>query len=205
MAEKPRQNVEDWLNPEKQLTAKLESGLSEIKAPQILLVIIESEHYSAVQNGLLGLLQKRFQSGVFVSVNKALAQLVENETELQKMKNIAFIDLVSEGAGTEKLEAKNAVYLESPQNLLELAVQVEQRLQSLPAERFVVVDSVSTLLLYNKPDTLEKFVHTLAGKIRAKNAVGIFLTVRLRENKDILQVLSQFCDHTIEIEDLKIR
>jgi len=88
---------------------------------------------------------------------------------------------------------------------MELTVQIEQGLQNNSKEQFVVLDSLSTLLLYNKADSVEKFVHTLAGKIRQKKAMGLFLMVRLKENEDIIRLLSQFCDHTIEIEDKPIR
>ncbi|MBU0636364.1 hypothetical protein KKE06_05035 [Candidatus Micrarchaeota archaeon] len=201
-----KESLESLLDPEKRVEVKLESALSEIKKPNVVLVVIESDHYSAIQTGLLDFLKKRSDNGVFVSVNKALVNLFDSPQKVLEDQKTVFVDLVSETAGTEKLSGENVHYLESPKNLLELTMQIEQALEKNPKnQQFLILDSLSTLLLYNKPEPLEKFVHQLVGKIRGLQALGIFLMVRLKENQDTIRVISQFCDHTIEITENESR
>lgn len=200
MPVKKKDSIEELLDPERRVQAQLESRLTETKSPTVLLVVINSEHYSAVQTAVLRFLsQKR---GVFVSVNKPLENLFGTPETIGQQKNLVFVDMISESAGVQRVEASNARYLESPQNLLEAAVLVEKELRAMPAqERFAVFDSLSTLLLYNKAEAVERFVHNLAGKIRNLQTVGILLMVQLKENRDTIRVISQFCDQTVEITE----
>lgn len=203
--EKRKDSWEELLDPEKRVEIKLESALKRITENRIIQVVIKSDHYSAVQTGLLEFLKKKFGKGVFVSANKALVNLFDSKEQPEKESSIVFVDMISESAGTEKPIGKNLHYLESPQNLMELNELAEKTLSEMSGPKFLLLDSLSTLLLYNKPETVEKFVHTLAGKIRNLDALGIFLTVQLKENEDAIRVISQFCDHTIEIDETQSR
>jgi archaellum biogenesis ATPase FlaH len=85
---------------------------------------------------------------------------------------------------------------------LEATVLAEKELKTMPLDnRVAVFDSVSTLLLYNKAESVERFVHNLAGKIRNLQTIAILLMVHLEEEKDTIRVISQFCDKTIEISE----
>ncbi len=193
-------SLEEYLDPQKRIQAKLESALKIIKAPNVVLLLIDSEHYNAVQASLLQFLKQK--RGVFVSVNKPLGNLLETPESVVKLTNLVFVDMVSESSGVQPLNAGNARYLEGPQNLLELAVLTEKELKGMPLDgRFAVFDSLSTLLLYNKSEAVERFVHNLAGKIRNLQTIAVLLMVQLEENRDTIRVISQFCDQTIEVTE----
>ncbi len=197
---KKSDSLEQYLDPQKRIQAKLESALKAVKAPKVVLLLIDSEHYNAVQASLLQFLRQK--RGVFVSVNKPLGNLLETPESVVQLANLVFVDMVSESSGIQPLNAGNARYLESPQNLLELAVLTEKELKGMPIdERFAVFDSLSTLLLYNKAEAVERFVHNLAGKIRNLQTIAILLMVHLEEHKDTIRVISQFCDQTIEVAE----
>jgi hypothetical protein len=63
------------------------------------------------------------------------------------------------------------------------------------------VDSLSTLLIYNKPDAVVKLVHSIANKVRVENVQGVFLMIKTEENLDIIKIISQFADTVIEVRD----
>lgn len=197
---KKSDSLEQYLDPQKRIQTKLESALKTVQAPKVVLLLIDSEHYNAVQASLLQFLREK--RGVFVSVNKPLGNLLETPESVAKLANLVFVDMVSESSGIQPLNASNARYLESPQNLLELAVLAEKELKAMPLNgRFAVFDSLSTLLLYNKAEAVERFVHNLAGKIRNLQTIAILLMVHLEEHKDTIRVISQFCDQTIEVAE----
>lgn len=196
-----KESVEELLDPEKRLGAKIRNLLRITEKPQIILLLINSEHYSAVQQALLNFLGGEERCGVFVSVNKPLANLSEM-IDIPKKTSLVFVDLVSESANIPKVESKNARYLEGPQNLLEVAVLTEKELNVFSTvQKFVVVDSLSTLLLYNKPEILERFIHTFCGKLRSLKASGILLMTPTSKDKGLIRSISQFCDEVIEVEE----
>lgn len=194
-----KKNWEDLLDPQKRIEIKLETMLSELVENQVILVVIESEHYSAIQSTLLPLLKKKNPGGIFVSANKPLANLGQNGLS---DKNTIFVDMVSETAGIPKVDWPNARYLETPQSLVELSVLIETELKKMPfANKFVILDSLSTLALYNKFEVTERFMHNLTGKLRNLKTLSLILTVRLHENEDLIRSVSQFCDQTVEITE----
>ena len=197
---------EKLLNPKKRMGAKLKAILEDTVAPKMVLVVVESENYPAIQNSLLEFLMENHPKSIFVSVNKPLVSLIENAEKELKEKKMVFVDLVSESAGIQKMQSPNVHYLESPQNLLDLSLLIEREISAVAAEdRFTVIDSLSTLLLYNKAEVVEKFLHNLTGKLRAAQAIGVFLAVRLKENEDTLRGLSQFCDQVAAISETNPR
>lgn len=194
-----KKNWEDLLDPQKRIGIKLETMLSQLVENKVVLVVIESEHYSAIQSTLLPLLKKRSSGGVFVSANKPLVNL---GSTVSPEKNTVFVDMVSETAGIAKVNWPNARYLETPQSLVELSVLIENELKKMPfANKFVVLDSLSTLALYNKFEVTERFMHNLTGKLRNLKTLSLILTVRLHENEDLIRSVSQFCDQTVEITE----
>ncbi len=58
MAVEKKESLEALLDPEKRVEVKLESVLGEIKEPKVILVVIESDYYSAIQTELLDFLKK---------------------------------------------------------------------------------------------------------------------------------------------------
>lgn len=61
---------------------------------------------------------------------------------------------------------------------------------------FIIVDSLSTLLVYNDEKLVEKFAHRLSGKARLLNAKAVFL---INPGKKLIQTISSFCDKTIYV------
>ena len=68
-------------------------------------------------------------------------------------------------------------------------------LKKIKDNKFVLLDSISTLLIYNEPETISKFVHFLTVKMRVLNLSVIL--IGLNENQGFLAELSQYCDKTI--------
>ena len=65
-----------------------------------------------------------------------------------------------------------------------------------PGKSFLVVDSLSTLLVYNAEKTVEKFVHGLGEKMKELDFKNVF-TIRSKTRPEIMDVLIQFCDKVI--------
>jgi len=114
---------------------------------------------------------------------------------------IEFVDCISQMSGAPELEGPHYNYLESPQQLVELSVLLNKLFQKIEGNKFLVVDSLSTLLIYNKPEAITKFVHSIANKIRTEKVLGVLLIIKTEDNMDVIKILSQFSDSVIEVRD----
>jgi KaiC/GvpD/RAD55 family RecA-like ATPase len=138
--------------------------------------------------------------GVFVTFNKTSNDLekVFLEQELD-LKRVHFVDAVTLMIDGNKSKNGETEYIESPSELVEVSMAAEKALKKLSAKKkFIVIDSITTLLVYNSDISVEKFSHALAQKILDWNVKGIFLMTD-STSKKIVDTIAQFCDKTERI------
>ncbi|ODS41409.1 MAG: hypothetical protein A7315_15225 [Candidatus Altiarchaeales archaeon WOR_SM1_79] len=63
--------------------------------------------------------------------------------------------------------------------------------------RFIFMDALSTLLIYNSAGTTAKFAHFLMTKIKLLGLNGVFMSVEEGLDKQLLSQIEQFCDKCI--------
>ena len=66
-------------------------------------------------------------------------------------------------------------------------------------EKFIFVDSINTLQLFNMPGTVARFVYFLAGKIREWKIKGVIISIKKGTDLTLLNELAQFCDIEIDL------
>lgn len=138
--------------------------------------------------------------GVYVTLNKPF-ETMEKIFKKAKIdtRMIIFIDAVTKtGGGIEKTE--KCLFIGSPENLSDISIAMDQAVRALPSkEKFVFFDSLSTLLLYNNVETVARFIHFLAGKMRAWGVKGVIVSLRKDRDKDLIEELTQFCDAILDL------
>lgn len=194
--------IEEWLSPTRQIDLKLQKCLDDLPKSYILLAIIKVQEYSATNIELIKYFAKKGVPGVFVSINKPLEDLaMDFPKEYLETNKVSFIDCISRSSGAQEIKCTGFSYIDAPNDLVELTVAMEKAMEKLDGvENFVAIDSISTLLIYNKPETVEKFVHSIAGKMRVWKAKGILIMVESTETRAVAETLGQFCDKVIKIE-----
>ncbi|RMD45411.1 hypothetical protein D6829_02430 [Candidatus Pacearchaeota archaeon] len=91
--------------------------------------------------------------GVYVSLNKTIEGLKAVFDEAgAKYEKIFFIDCVS----SDNVDSE--VLYVSPQNLDELLLSIEEFLEEIKGEKFLIIDALSTLLIYNSENEVARFV-----------------------------------------------
>ena len=89
-------------------------------------------------------------------------------------------------------------YLDSPLALVEMDMAITESMQNIASnQKFLFIDSVSTLLVYNSPQAVEKFCHTVISKNRNATTLVILLALDTAEHKNVLDSLHQFVDQSI--------
>ena len=118
-----------------------------------------------------------------------------------KTDRIFFIDCITSlSTSSSVMRAGNCVFCQ-PQALTNISIALTNAIESLPKDndKLLILDTLSTLMLYNEAGTVTRFAHVLTGKLRAWGVKSIILTLEEETDKKIIAQLGQFCDKTITI------
>jgi len=180
------------------LGLEIEKRLEELPSKYVALFVIEQERQDLIVSNIVKAFVKKKMPGIFVTLNKSGFELVEMlEKNGIDCSSLFVVDAISKGAGKPKKTAKIS-YAESPRDLTELQAQVGDFADIMPpGERFFVLDSLSTMLVYNAEKTVERFVHLLGEKLRASGFKVIFTIIK-ETRPETMDVLAQFADTVIK-------
>jgi archaellum biogenesis ATPase FlaH len=198
--EKNTEELLELLGARGKLKAKLHAELKNTPEPFQLLLLEESDTRLFGLLEVVGFLVQKNYVGTVVSLNRPTVELVEFfKKERFPVEKFSFVDAITIQSKGKKLGGENFVYLESLKDLVEMSVQIDKMLSRLQGEKkFLLFDSLTTLLVYNEKHTVEKFLHATIGKLRARNASGIFLLAAHAE-QEVLDAAKGFCDKVIRI------
>ncbi|HLC72188.1 MAG TPA: hypothetical protein VJH37_01235 [Candidatus Nanoarchaeia archaeon] len=174
------------------------SGVEEYVA----LATVDAEHYQQTNIDLVKFLTEVDETpGVYVTLNKpfsTMEDLFKKNSVNTDM--IIFIDAVTRTTGGSTEKTNKCLFIGSPENLSDVSLAMDQAVRAIPGEKkFLFFDSLSTLLIYNKPITVAKFIHFLSGKMRMWRVKGIIISLEKESDKELLSELSQFCDIRLDL------
>jgi len=144
--------------------------------------------------------------GVYISVNKPYFALTE-EMKAEKIptQNMHFLDCASGLLGKPPQELEKTIILSGPTNLTELSITLSSILSSdkvkgKERQTILFLDSVSTFLIYNDPNVVARFLHTIAGRVRMHNIRGVFFSLHDDITKGAIASTVQFHDKVLRID-----
>jgi hypothetical protein len=181
---------------------ELEKQLEDLPENFIVGVVMPSDSYEDATMHLLSFLVNRKKaSGAYLTVSKPynhVKGLLNNKNI--KTDNIHFIDCITKSLGVKPTEEKNCVFVDSPSHLTDISVALHEFFTSSgDKNRFMYIDSLSTLSIHNNPDAILKFVHYLTGKMRVFGFNGMMLSLHEKSDQKLISQLSQFCDKVIHL------
>ncbi|MDI9615639.1 ATPase domain-containing protein [Methanothermobacter sp.] len=111
---------------------------------------------------------------VMVTLNDTADKLMD-ELKCDK-DNLYIVDCISSRFGPVTPSSDNVFFIDNPMNLAHIMVMVEDLIDNGKEGGVrVVIDSVSTLLMYSHLKIVFKFLHMLTAKIRSAGAVSLML------------------------------
>jgi len=184
------------------LVNKIIEELGTESIPSLNLVLTTPKEYNKVNIALAEYIVNNVGiPGVYVTLNKPYKSMKDALQNLIDMRMIIFIDVITKPTGGKMIDLDNCLYLDNIHNLSDLGIAIDRALEAIPGEnKFLLFDSLTTLEIYNKTDTVLKFIYFLSGKIRSKSINGIFLSLKRQTDDDITSHLSMFCDHVVHLE-----
>ncbi len=104
----------------------------------------------------------------------------------------------------EKDSSPSVTSIPSPSALSELAIETTKILQKMPNAR-VIFDSISTVLLYNEPRSVFRFLQVLTSKSKQYNAMMMILVEEGMHESEVCVTLEHLTDGNILIETVPDR
>jgi len=183
-------------------SAKIRQELANLPEHFIVLLVSDFTNYGELIDFILKyLLQEKKADGIYLSVNKTAKSIFEN---IQLMgvdpKKILFIDCTSGRIQKYHETQENIIVIKSPEHLTDIAVALSEIVRSGSNEnRFLLIDSISTLLLFNSVKSVVKFTHFFTNLIREYHLNGLIFTVDKETDDFVKRNLYVFSDKVINV------
>jgi KaiC/GvpD/RAD55 family RecA-like ATPase len=147
------------------------------------------------------LVKVRNLSGIYVTVNKPYNFIKKTmETYNIDSNQVYFIDAISKTSTGQPERIDNVIYVNAPKSLTEISFGLTELVNAKPSLSFLLLDSISTFLLYNDQRSVEKFVHMLVNMLRELDMDGVIVTLDREQDKGLIDQLSVFCDKVMKFD-----
>ena len=180
-------------------------NFSDLENNELLLVVSPSNMVEEVNLEIMRyFINKKDAYCVYVTIAKPyktiLNILKKNRISSNK---IFFIDCISGLITGEDMQRAGNCILCQPQSLTNISIALTSALKSIPTdqEKVLILDTISTLMLYNEVLVIGRFMHALTGKIRKLGVKSVIFTLEEETDKKILSQMSHFCDKCITLKD----
>jgi hypothetical protein len=181
-------------------TKKLAKELADVDEGTIVLVETAIENAPEVGLDAIRTMVKKGFTGIIVSASRPYTNLVAvYEKGGIDTKKVFIIDCVTKASSVEPKEAANVAYLDSVSDLTTMSLAINNAIETIEGKKFVFLDSISTMLIYNRPDIFAKFVHIMMTKMRVGSVSGILISFESENNKEVRAEIVQLCDRVIKV------
>jgi len=180
----------------------LENELKNLPENFVVMAIVPFKNFEEANMHLLSMIIKRYNSkGSYININrpyKSMVQLLDDKNI--NTKNLFFIDCITKEVRESTGENENCYFVGSPSNLTEIAIALDPVFKE-GKHKFIFLDSLDTLAIYNPIESVIKFAHFLTSKVRLHNLSGVMLAVHENSDERLMMDLAQFCDKVIDLRE----
>lgn len=185
-------------------TAKLDINkeVKDLPPNWVVLVSTDNVNYLETCLDLFRIIESNKGSGVYITINRPYTNIVETlDSKKIKYDSVYFIDCITETAGGTPTKSEKVLYMASPQSLTDLGVAIDELMHLLKDRKnvYLILDSISMLLIYNNHTSVVEFIHFISSKMRIFNIKGALINID-DQNDSIATTLMQFCDKEIKVK-----
>jgi len=179
----------------------LKKEFGNLRKGSVVMVVSPAEKIIKNNTDILKVLIRGRVLGVYITIN----QPYESITRILKDNGINtgkmfFIDCITKSIGGKAERHRNCLYIASPSGLTELGIAINQSLQMMKGvKKFLFMDALSTLMIYNSAGTIARFSHFIMSRVRLLGLTGIFVSIEKEMDEILMSQISQFCDKVIKI------
>jgi len=168
-----------------------------LKENQVVLVLVSSRQYTKAVEKVLKELSK--QSLCYVTLNKTAGAVKDSIGKKSKnIDNLVIVDAISRTITDKPEERDDCLFVRSPSALTELSLSISKFLEH--DFQYLIFDSLTDLLIYQKESPIAKFASNLISKIKSTNTKAVLFALDLKDHSELIQQISIFADQVVRIE-----
>ncbi len=167
---------------------------------KLAILVVPPESYAYISSEMpVELVNEWGMEGIFVSANKPYLTVENSFKQSGILDKITFVDCASRLAGEEPTGEK-LILINNPADLPDLTKSITRITRDCLEKRFLVFDSLTTLLIYSEFGSLTQFAHTLGLIMKARKVTCLFLAVDQEATKEMLTFLSSIADKYVHLK-----
>jgi hypothetical protein len=174
-----------------------------IKINKSVGIILPGSNYTDLIHAMFEHINNKSEEAwVYVTVTKPYDTLTKEYEYLKEAKNIKFIDCISRASGIT-VASLNCIFIESPTMLEKLGLEIMNTFKEINDEtkKFLVIDSLSNLIIYNDPEIVTEFFYHIINRTRARNIHTISLAIEEEGLDKYLNRLIYLNDKILKVRD----
>lgn len=188
------------------VTELLEKKFQKLGQGWLTLLQIPAEVSLNVNVEAIKSLQKLGYEGVYVSLSKDYMELSKILREKGvDVDRLLFIDGISQLYGIARIDSPNVVYVDGPLSIDKIAENVNTFVLKMKSDKkFVFLDSITTILLYNSLERTLQFSNFLMESLKKLQVVGVVVSISKGfANDSLVAEIAKVSNEVIELEENK--
>ena len=180
-----------------------ERVLTSISMYQSVCVVLPGTNYQDLIQAIFNCMrEKHTDQWVYITVTRPFDNFVKMFGDLSRYPNVVFIDCISRSSGIMKRDDQ-CIYIESPTMLERITMEIKHifRNASEDMEKFIVLDSLTSLMIYNDPTLVIEFFYQLLNRARSEDIHMLSLVVEEGELDRHINKLIYLNDKIIKVRD----
>ena len=178
---------------------KIEKELNNVPEGGITLIETNVENSNELNLAVIKVLTVKNYYGLILSASRPYANLIsfykKNNINTEKL---FFLDCVSKSETKNKENTNNVLYIENLSDLTHILISIDEIVKKIKS-KYIVIDSINTMLIHNKAEVFARFLHSLMTKLRLNLVNGLFISFEDEKNKEIRAEIAQLCDKVIKV------
>ena len=167
----------------------------ELKSNQTVLLIMKSSDYN---KDIISVMKKLKGNICYVTLNKTFDSLKEMFKKAKiKTDNVVFVDAISKTIKSVPDQSDGVYYVSSPGALTEISLVVSKFVRH--NFDYLIFDSLTNLLVYEKKAPVAKFVASLVNKVKSTKTRAVFYALSVEEQQAMIAESGMFVDKVISI------
>ena len=167
--------------------------VASLKKGEIAALVIPDKSYASRMRELVSSLSADYERICYVSVSKPYSVVSDSIKKYgADPGKFFFVDCTQK----QGKEGGQVVFVSSPKALTEMSITIGKVIELGKIEA-LILDSLSTLLVYEDQSTVVKFAHSLISTLRAKKVTGVLVCMEGGKAAEAVKDISMFVDRAV--------
>ena len=166
-------------------------------------IILPGNNYSDLIQALFEHMHSRSKDAwVYVTITRPYESIVKQYGDVAGRGDIKFIDCISRAAGLSKTDP-NCIFIESPAHLEKIIMEIMAAFRDLEdnVNKYLIIDSLSSLLIYNDVSLVTEFFTILTNRMRLSDIHSISLAIEEEMDDSVNKIIYLRSNKIIKLKE----